>query len=157
MCSLVETPGANQNTGQVRYQCLASLPCLPCVRGSNAVLAGCSASRGPRRAASTAAWARGGVGYTGARRVGEALATPQFELGVCVLVVVSVAKFALETLPAFGSSWAPSFDEVTTIAFALEYLARWYSRSLRPTYLFKPLMIIDLASFLPYPGNRAFT
>ena len=28
-------------------------------------------------------------------------------------------------------------------------MLRWYSRSLRPTYILKPLVVVDIISFLP--------
>ena len=89
------------------------------------------------------------------------LATPQFELAVCAVVILSVTVFALETLPMPNldadmpglpdmlAAAGRDFEDVTTVAFAIEYFARWWSRSLRPSYLLKPLMLIDLASFLP--------
>ena len=97
----------------------------------------------------------------GTRAVYRFLATPQFELAVCAVVIMSVTVFALETLPMPSldadmpgltdmlAEAGRDFEDATTVAFAVEYFARWWSRSLRPSYLLKPLMLIDLASFLP--------
>lgn len=36
------------------------------------------------------------------------------------------------------------------MTFIIEYLLRWYSHDLRPTYLLKWEMMIDLVAFLPF-------
>lgn len=79
--------------------------------------------------------------------------TPQFDLLVAFLVLASIAAFAIETLP--HRSAAPlldsidDFENAVALFFAAEYLLRWWGRSLRPSYLLKPSMVIDLVSFLP--------
>lgn len=90
----------------------------------------------------------------GADAIFTAVSSPQFELGVAVVVLLSVGGYALDTLPS-GSlppragEMLSRFELATSIGFALEYMLRWASRSLRPSYLLKPLMIVDLVSFLP--------
>ncbi|KAJ1618005.1 hypothetical protein T492DRAFT_469813 [Pavlovales sp. CCMP2436] len=77
--------------------------------------------------------------------------TPQFELVVAAIVLISTLAYALETLPT-GTLTAPmerlvsKADEATTGLFVVEYFLRWWSRSLRPSYVVKPLMVIDLFS-----------
>ena len=87
----------------------------------------------------------------GADTVYNYLVWPPLEVFVAALVILSIATFAIETLPAerqyFGA--LDVFEDATAVLFAIEYFARWWSRSLRPSYLLKPLMVIDLLSFLP--------
>ncbi|KAG8468062.1 hypothetical protein KFE25_007114 [Diacronema lutheri] len=90
----------------------------------------------------------------GADNLYVALTTPQFEIAVAALVLVSVVCYALDTLPS--NELSPStellvsrVEGATAIIFAGEYLLRWWARSLRPSYLTKPLMIIDLLCIVP--------
>lgn len=45
---------------------------------------------------------------------------------------------------------SPPIQQLISVTFVIEYLLRWYSHDLRPAYLFKWEMIIDLVAFLPF-------
>lgn len=90
----------------------------------------------------------------GAEPIRKAMRSPQFELLVACFVLLSVIGYGLGTLPAGALTGAQRellgrAEDATTGLFALEYLLRWWSRSLRPGYLARPLMVIDLVSILP--------
>ena len=90
----------------------------------------------------------------GADALSRMLSTPQAELVVCATVGLSIVSIAAETLerPLFGTSFVSVLGRLrgaTVVVFAIEYALRWWSRSLRPSYLIKPLPLIHLMSFLP--------
>lgn len=86
----------------------------------------------------------------------EFLDFPPVELLVVGCVLMSSFITAVATLPFLAE---PGFQDLRAlldglenticVVFFVEFLLRWYSRSLRPTYILKPLMIIDIISFLP--------
>lgn len=86
----------------------------------------------------------------------EFLEFPPVELIVVICVLASSFIVAVGTLPFLAE---PGFEDVRAvldglensicIVFVIEFVLRWYSRSLRPTYILKPLVIIDIISFLP--------
>ena len=71
---------------------------------------------------------------------------------LAVLVLWSGVVFAVETLPSLTTEQFLSLaytENIICIIFGAEYIARWYANSLRPSYVFEPFALIDLASFLP--------
>lgn len=67
-------------------------------------------------------------------------------------VVVSGACFALETLPGLSDVQnlvLIGSERVICVAFAVEFLMRWYASSLRSSFLLSPLALLDLLSFMP--------
>ena len=86
----------------------------------------------------------------------EFLEFPPVELTMVICVLASSFIVAVGTLPFLAE---PGFEDVRAvldglensicIVFVIEFVLRWYSRSLRPTYILKPLVIIDIISFLP--------
>lgn len=88
--------------------------------------------------------------------VEEFLATPAVEVAVLALVLLSAIVVALETLPDLSQ---PSWQDVAQMLanaetgicgfFFVEFVLRWYSRSLRPGYVTKPLVLVDIISWLP--------
>mmetsp|Transcript_53589 Transcript_53589/g.110551 ORF Transcript_53589/g.110551 Transcript_53589/m.110551 type:complete len:423 (+) Transcript_53589:26-1294(+) len=86
----------------------------------------------------------------------EMLAEPQVELIVVACVLLSSLLVALETLPVLcqpgwqdAANWLAGLENGICAVFMIEFALRWYSRSLRPTYILKPLVIIDILAFLP--------
>lgn len=82
----------------------------------------------------------------------EALSSPVIETASAFLVLVNCFVVASETLPSLQDDvffLLRCVEDVTSVYFSVEYLLRWYSRSLRPAYLIKPLMLVDLLSNLP--------
>lgn len=98
------------------------------------------------------AWLPFGV-LPGADEIYSILSTPQFEIAVACVVLISLTGYAISTLPdallGDGRELLARVESITTACFAVEYCLRWWSRSLRPSYLVKPLMLIDLLSVLP--------
>lgn len=131
----------------------ASRPQLVCSAGE-----GGSEPRPPRRERDLppqprGAWLPFGA-LPGSDELYRALSTPQFDIAVAGLVLVSVGGYALGTLPddalPHGArEWLARLETFNTACFAAEYSLRWYGRSLRPSYLAKPLMLIDLVALLP--------
>ncbi|CAE7457261.1 Shal, partial [Symbiodinium pilosum] len=86
----------------------------------------------------------------------EVLAEPVVELMVVVCVLLSSLLVALETLPILAQpGWEDmrillaALENGICMVFMIEFACRWYSRSLRPTYILKPLVIIDILAFTP--------
>jgi len=86
-----------------------------------------------------------------ASAVEKALATPKFELASGALVIASIFVVAFQTLDLKDDvlQRTDQVENLVCLYFLVEYLARWYSVGFNPTYLFKPLNIIDLLSFTP--------
>lgn len=85
----------------------------------------------------------------GAARMQRELASPRVEVGLALLVLLSCGLFALQTLPSADAGPIRSSENAIGAVFLVEYMLRWYSQSFRPAYVFKPLAVIDLLSFLP--------
>lgn len=86
------------------------------------------------------------------------------EYGLVVLIVVNVVAVALETVPAYETVWGAWFSALEAISvaiFTIEYAARLWCSAEEPLtaargpvrgrvmFALRPLMIIDLISFLP--------
>lgn len=87
-----------------------------------------------------------------------------FEYGLVALIVANVIAVALETEPAFAAEWGrwlTYFEIVSVVIFTLEYAARIWCAPEEPLtadlgpvrgrvrFALRPMMIIDLISFLP--------
>lgn len=86
-----------------------------------------------------------------------------FKLGVMVLIVLSVASVVLETVPSIHARWSGVlfvFEAFTVVIFTAEYLARLWVCDQDPRYAhplwgrlrfaFSPMVLVDLASILPF-------
>lgn len=76
-----------------------------------------------------------------------------FDVAIQILIVVSVATFAIETLPGLSEDTLRllQFSEaVIVILFTAEYLLRLYSSSRRLAFVFSFYGIIDLLAILPF-------
>ena len=70
-----------------------------------------------------------------------------------VLVFLSFSITAIYTVDGLTPLIAESLratENVIVLSFATEFTLRWWSQSLRPSYLFNPLVLLELASFLPF-------
>ena len=76
---------------------------------------------------------------------------PQVELFNAACVLASLLLFGLQTLDLSPGteSVLETFERFIGLGFAMEYMLRWYSRSLDPRHVVQPLVLIDLLSFLP--------
>ena len=93
----------------------------------------------------------GNARFMNSTEVREALRSPLVELGLAGLVLSGCLLFALQTLPwdqATASRLALAEDAISG-AFVTEYIARWYSRNFRPSYILKIEMIVDFLAVLP--------
>jgi len=76
-----------------------------------------------------------------------------FDVAIQILIVVSVATFAIETLPGLSEDTLRllQFSEaVIVILFTAEYLLRLYASSRRLAFVFSFYGIIDLLAILPF-------
>jgi len=76
-----------------------------------------------------------------------------FDVAIQILIVVSVATFAIETLPGLSEDTLRllQFSEaVIVVVFTAEYLLRLYSSSRRLAFVFSFYGIIDLLAILPF-------
>jgi len=76
-----------------------------------------------------------------------------FDVAIQILIVVSAATFAIETLPGLSEDTLRllQFSEaVIVILFTAEYLLRLYSSSRRLAFVFSFYGIIDLLAILPF-------
>lgn len=76
-----------------------------------------------------------------------------FDMAIQILIVVSVATFAIETLPGLSEDTLRllQFSEaVIVVVFTAEYLLRLYSSSRRLAFVFSFYGIIDLLAILPF-------
>jgi voltage-gated potassium channel len=74
-------------------------------------------------------------------------------MAIQILIVVSVATFAIETLPGLSEDTLRllQFSEaVIVVVFTAEYLLRLYSSSRRLAFVFSFYGIIDLLAILPF-------
>ena len=86
----------------------------------------------------------------------ELLELPFVEVTVVSCILLCTLLAALDTLPmlqepAFADALAVlnTVENLICVAFFVEFWLRWYSRSFRPSYILKPLVIIDILAFLP--------
>ncbi len=80
------------------------------------------------------------------------LSSPRFELLSGALVLVASGAYAVDTLPSLPLSvtLAIQYTEASiSIFFLIEYVLRLYSTPDRLSYIFSPLAMVDLVSFLP--------
>lgn len=76
-----------------------------------------------------------------------------FDVAIQILIVVSAATFAIETLPGLSEDTLRllQFSEaVIVILFTAEYLLRLYASSRRLAFVFSFYGIIDLLAILPF-------
>ena len=97
----------------------------------------------------------------GAELLSRTLLNPKVDVALGIPVVVSASIFAVQTLALGGNiggvyfsplevfNFLENVEKSICVVFLIEYLLRWYSSSLAPSYLVKPSAIIDLISFLP--------
>lgn len=86
----------------------------------------------------------------------ELLELPFVEVIIVSCILLSAFLAAVDTLPVlqepncsevlFALNWV---ENSICICFFVEFWLRWYSRSFRPSYILKPLVIIDILAFLP--------
>jgi len=68
-----------------------------------------------------------------------------------LLVGLTCLCFALRTVPSFANMQVLSdIETFAALAFAVDYVLRWYSRGLRPDFLLSKYMIADLLSLLAF-------
>ena len=88
----------------------------------------------------------------GAARIGRALSSPSVEVLIATLVFIATSCYTLQTLPQLDADQLRvlgTVEDSVSAIFAAEYFARWWSSSLRPGFLVKPLNVIDFLSFAP--------
>lgn len=72
------------------------------------------------------------------------------ELANAALAGLASIIFAVNTVPALEQRVLVTFTEdIITVLFAIDYLLRWYSRGLNPSYLLNQYMLFDAATFVP--------
>jgi len=75
---------------------------------------------------------------------------PPVELANAALAGLACILFAVNTLPAFPyRDTVTVVEDVITALFAIDYVLRWYSRGLSPSYLLNQYMLFDIATFIP--------
>ncbi|KAL1528894.1 hypothetical protein AB1Y20_010216 [Prymnesium parvum] len=87
-----------------------------------------------------------------ASTVARLLESPKVEVSLTVQVLISIVIFAFQTLPSVNGDTREALEmgeDLITFSFALEYVARWFAVSFKPSFLLTPIMLIDLISFAP--------
>lgn len=76
-----------------------------------------------------------------------------FDLAIQVLIVLSLAAFAVETLPDLPERWRRllrGFEIVTIVVFTAEYFARLVAAERKLAFIFSFYGLIDLFAILPF-------
>lgn len=68
---------------------------------------------------------------------------------VCTLAVISSYAPDALALPPGQEAFAHSVEAASTAYFGAELLARWAAAGLEPSYLCRPLMLVDVLSIVP--------
>jgi len=88
----------------------------------------------------------------GSRAIAREFTKPSTVILEVFMLTAACALYAIQTLQLDPTSVAvlSLLEDVVSVAFIVEYFLRWYSRNLRPSYLLKFEMLVDLAAFLPF-------
>lgn len=88
----------------------------------------------------------------GSQTVRRAIAQPKFELISLVAVLTASLCYAVGTLNSLDVAQRlrlAQVEDVTSVAFAVEYVLQWWGRSFSTRFLVEPSALVDLLSFAP--------
>jgi len=83
---------------------------------------------------------------------GAVMGRTSTDLSITALVMLVCTFYAMSTLNLASCVKAVVSlgEDLINAAFCVEYFMRWYSRNLRPSYVLKWEMVVDLLAFLPF-------